>query len=95
MMSPVSRARGDVQAGDAGLHISKTYIGVQVRRRGWTAVPELLLDLAEIAGFLQQVHRDGVPGAVNRKLLRQARHLDCPLPDTLQALVVPFGRLCA
>lgn len=47
---------------------------------------KLLLDLAEVAGLLEQVDGQGMPGGVNRKLCRQAGPLYGRLPDPLQAL---------
>lgn len=75
-----------VQARDAFLHVLETHIGVHGRRGRGRTVPKLVLDLPEIAGFPQQVCRQGVPGRVNRKLPRQAGPLDGPPPDALKPL---------
>ena len=59
------RAGSGIESTDAGLHILERHIGVHGCRDRGAAMPKLLLHLPQIAGFSEQVHGQGVTGAVD------------------------------
>jgi len=72
-------------------HILEGYIGVHGRRDRGRAMAKLLLDLPEVAGFLEQMDRQGVPGRMDAQFRRQTSplysHFPDPFPDLAPSTV--------